>query len=229
MQPPDEAGRVEFRIEVEAEHPKRHGCRRMVHWDELAPGAIVAYAVQRVLPEGRCPVTQPRNRRGRSPRGGVPWSRPTFLLASVILPIPRPSLMTRYAFSSYVVLGGAAVFAPSCASAEAYFGCATVRRYGFSVLKPCGYFFLASSSDTDVGMMTSWPGFQFTGVATVCLAVNWQESRRRSTSSKLRPVLIGYTIIALTFLSGPTMNTERTVALSTAVRLPPVALGWIMS
>src|SRR5712691_9525555 len=119
--------------------------------------------------------------------------------------------------------------APSWASAEAYFGCATVRRYGFSVLKPCGYFFLASSSDTDVGMMTSWPGFQFTGVATTCLAVNWHESRRRSTSSKLRPVLIGYTIIALTFLSGPTMNTERTVALSTAVRLPPVALGWIMS
>src|SRR2546422_7689963 len=109
-----------------------------------------------------------------------------------------------------------------------YFGCATVRRYGFSVLNPCGYFFLASSSDTDVGMMTSWPGFQFTGVATTCLAVNWQESRRRSTSSKLRPVLIGYTIIALTFLSGPTMNTERTVALSTAVRLPPGALGWVM-
>src|SRR3989441_4814049 len=100
-------------------------------------------------------------------------------------------------------------------SDEAYFGCATVRRYGFTVLKPCGYFFLASSSDTDVGMMTSWPGFQFTGVATTCLAVNWHESRRRSTSSKLRPVLIGYTIIALTFLSGPTMNTERTVALST--------------
>src|SRR2546425_9475699 len=63
-------------------------------------------------------------------------------------------------------------------SDEAYFGCATVRRYGFTVLKPCGYFFLASSSDTDVGMMTSWPGFQFTGVATTCLAVNWHESRR---------------------------------------------------
>src|SRR5215470_20139662 len=72
-----------------------------------------------------------------------------------------------------------------------YFGCATVRRYGFSVLNPCGYFFLASSSDTDVGMMTSWPGFQFTGVATVCFDVSWQESSRRSTSSKLRPVLIG--------------------------------------
>src|SRR2546425_5665598 len=110
-----------------------------------------------------------------------------------------------------------------------YFGCATVRRYGFSVLNPCGYFFLASSSDTDVGMMTSCPGFQFTGVATVCRAVNWQESSRRITSSKLRPVLIGYTSIAFTFLSGPMTNTERTVALSAAVRFPPVAVGWIMS
>ena len=32
---------------------------------------------------------------------------------------------------------------------------------------------------------------QFTGVATLCFAVSWQESRSRSTSSKLRPVLIG--------------------------------------
>src|SRR5437773_5941084 len=72
-----------------------------------------------------------------------------------------------------------------------YFGCATVRRYGFSVLNPCGYFFLASSSDTDVGMMTSCPGFQLTGVATMCLELSCTESSRRSTSSKLRPVLIG--------------------------------------
>src|SRR4026207_2095133 len=70
-------------------------------------------------------------------------------------------------------------------------GCETTRRYGLSVLKPCGYFFLASSSETDVGMMTSWPGFQLTGVAAVCLAVSCNESSRRSTSSKLRPVLIG--------------------------------------
>src|SRR2546426_5660991 len=110
-----------------------------------------------------------------------------------------------------------------------YFGCATVRRYGFSVLNPCGYFFLASSSDTDVGMMTSWPGFQFTGVATVCFADSCNESSMRSTSSKLRPALIGYTSIALTFLSGPMTNTDRTVALSTAVRRAPPALGWIMS
>ena len=67
-------------------------------------------------------------------------------------------------------------------------------------------------------MMTSSPCFQLTGVATLCFAVSWQESRSRSTSSKFRPVLIGYVSIALTFLSGPTMNTERTVALSAAVR-----------
>src|SRR5258708_11320487 len=93
-----------------------------------------------------------------------------------------------------------------------YLGWATYRRYGFKVLKPCGYFSFASSSDTDVGMMTSSPGFQFTGVATVCFAFSCNESSRRSTSSKLRPALIGYTSMALTFLSGPMMHTERTVA-----------------
>src|SRR5262249_46782066 len=92
---------------------------------------------------------------------------------------------------------------------RAYFGWATVRRYGFSVLKPCGYFFLASSSDTEVGMMTSWPGFQFTGVATVCLAVSWQESSRRITSSKLRQVLIWGVNMGLTLFSSPTTNTKR--------------------
>jgi hypothetical protein len=58
-------------------------------------------------------------------------------------------------------------------------------------LNPWGSFFFASSSDTAGGMITSWPGFQLTGVATVCLAVSWQESSSRSTSSKFRPVLIG--------------------------------------
>jgi hypothetical protein len=53
-----------------------------------------------------------------------------------------------------------------------YFGCATVRRYGLCVLKPAGYFCLACSSETEVGMITSLPGFQFTGVATLCLAVS---------------------------------------------------------
>ena len=40
-------------------------------------------------------------------------------------------------------------------------------------------------------MMTSCPAFQFTGVATLCFAVSCIESSTRSTSSKLRPVLIG--------------------------------------
>ena len=49
----------------------------------------------------------------------------------------------------------------------------------------------ASSSDTAGTMMTFSPGFQFTGVATSCFAVSCMESSTRSTSSKLRPVLIG--------------------------------------
>ena len=36
------------------------------------------------------------------------------------------------------------------------------------------------------------------------------------------PVLAGYVMISLTFLSGPMMNTERTVIVS-------LAFGWIMS
>jgi hypothetical protein len=40
-------------------------------------------------------------------------------------------------------------------------------------------------------MITSSPYFQFTGVATFALAVSCTESISRSTSSKLRPVLIG--------------------------------------
>ncbi len=52
---------------------------------------------------------------------------------------------------------------------EAYLGWATVRRYGLCVFQPCGYVFLASSSETAVTMMTSSPCFQFTGVATLCL------------------------------------------------------------
>src|SRR6185295_18065379 len=55
---------------------------------------------------------------------------------------------------------------PSRETEGNYLGDETTRRYGFSVLKPCGYFFFASSSDTVVGMITSCPGFQFTGVAT---------------------------------------------------------------
>ena len=50
---------------------------------------------------------------------------------------------------------------------------------------------LASSLETEPAMITSSPCFQFTGVATLCLAVSCSESITRSTSSKLRPVVIG--------------------------------------
>ncbi len=40
-------------------------------------------------------------------------------------------------------------------------------------------------------MITSSPWRQFTGVETLCLAVSCSESMTRSTSSKLRPVVIG--------------------------------------
>src|SRR5215471_18327372 len=72
-----------------------------------------------------------------------------------------------------------------------YWGCPTTRRYGSTEFQPPGYFFLASSSDTAGTMITSSPRFQFTGVATWCLAVSCTESITRSTSSKLRPVVIG--------------------------------------
>ena len=42
-----------------------------------------------------------------------------------------------------------------------------------------------------VDTITSSPCFQFTGVATRCVAVSCTESITRSTSSKLRPVVIG--------------------------------------
>ena len=57
--------------------------------------------------------------------------------------------------------------------------------------QPSGYCFFASSSETEPAMITSSPCFQFTGVATLCLAVSCSESITRSTSSKLRPVVIG--------------------------------------
>jgi hypothetical protein len=46
---------------------------------------------------------------------------------------------------------------------------------------------LASSSLTEPAMITSSPCFQFTGVATLCLAVSCIESSTRRISSKLRP------------------------------------------
>ena len=71
-----------------------------------------------------------------------------------------------------------------------YFGCDVTRRYGFRVLNP-GNFCAASSFETAPVMITSSPGFQFAGVATLCLAVSCMESTTRSNSSKLRPVVIG--------------------------------------
>ncbi len=72
-------------------------------------------------------------------------------------------------------------------------------------------------------MITLSPSFQLAGVATRCLAVSWMESSARRISSKLRPVVMGYISISLIFLSGPMMNTVRTVALSAAVRPSEVA------
>ena len=77
-------------------------------------------------------------------------------------------------------------------------------------------------------MMTSSPCFQLAGVATRCFAVSCIESMTRSTSSKLRPVVIGYTRTSFTFLSGPMTMTLRTVWLSAAVRpceLLPASAG----
>src|SRR5437773_8041833 len=93
-------------------------------------------------------------------------------------------------------------------------GCGTIRIYGLGAFQPFGYVFLASSSDTEPAMITSSPCFQLTGVATLCFAVSCSESMTRSTSSKLRPVVIGYTMMSFTFLSGPITKTLRTVILS---------------
>src|SRR5262249_46508490 len=71
------------------------------------------------------------------------------------------------------------------------FRCGTMRIEGLGDFQPCGYCFLASSSLTELAMITSSPCFQFTGVATLCLAVSCSESITRNTSSKLRPVVIG--------------------------------------
>jgi hypothetical protein len=77
-------------------------------------------------------------------------------------------------------------------------------------------------------MIAAWPGRQSAGVARFCFALSCSASITRRISSKLRPALIGYTRISLTFLSGPITNTLRTVMLSAAVRAaaaPPAAAG----
>ena len=73
---------------------------------------------------------------------------------------------------------------------DVYCGCGTIRMYGFGDChSPKSSF--ASSFDTEPAMITSSPGFQLTGVETLCFAVSCSESITRSTSSKLRPVVIG--------------------------------------
>lgn len=64
--------------------------------------------------------------------------------------------------------------------------------------------------------MHSWPSCQLAGVATLCFAVNCNESITRSNSRKFRPVEAGYVSVNLIFLSGPMMNTDRTVKVSSA-------------
>src|SRR5208283_356857 len=85
-------------------------------------------------------------------------------------PLVRTVLGRRAARTRMLVLGFAATsffkFFPS------YLGCATIRRYGFRVFQPPGNFCFACSSETAGGMITSFPGFQFTGVATLCFAVS---------------------------------------------------------
>jgi hypothetical protein len=49
----------------------------------------------------------------------------------------------------------------------------------------------ASSSETEPAMITSSPCCHCAGVATLWFAVSCSESITRSTSSKLRPVVIG--------------------------------------
>ena len=62
---------------------------------------------------------------------------------------------------------------------------------GAGRLPALGYVSRASSSETEPAMITSSPCCQLAGVATLCFAVSWSESITRSTSSKLRPVVIG--------------------------------------
>lgn len=66
-----------------------------------------------------------------------------------------------------------------------------LRRAQPPALQPWGKSFFASSSLTLPAMITSSPWRQFTGVATLCLAVGCIESSTRRISSKLRPVVIG--------------------------------------
>src|SRR5581483_5543370 len=71
------------------------------------------------------------------------------------------------------------------------FGCGVYRKYGFTLRCPLGKFAGMSSSLTAGEMMQSSPSTQFAGVATLCFAVNCNESITRNSSRKLRPVEAG--------------------------------------
>src|SRR4029077_9300965 len=69
-------------------------------------------------------------------------------------------------------------------------GSGTILMYGLgSSHSPKSSF--ASSFETEPAMITSSPGCHCAGVDTLWFAVSWSESMTRSTSSKLRPVVIG--------------------------------------
>src|ERR1700730_6550293 len=166
----------------------------------------------------------PRAARARA-RRGAPRERPpaasSFPSSERVADRDPTGFMTRRQpipglYCGRPLTGGSNLLPP--VSPLAYRGWGTIRMYGFGDFQPPGYACLASASETAGTMMTSSPCFQFTGVATLCLAVSWQESRSRSTSSKLRPVLIGEGSIALTLFFRPITDTERTVALSAAGR-----------
>src|ERR1700683_2942133 len=104
--------------------------------------------------------------------------------------MPLPIESTRILQETSPPATGEKIRVDPCKSV-AYFGCGTILKYGLGDFHPPGYFCCASSFDNERRMITSSPGFQFTGVATLCFAVSCIESSTRSTSSKFRPVLIG--------------------------------------
>ncbi len=50
---------------------------------------------------------------------------------------------------------------------QPFFGCFTIRRYGFFSSQPSGNSLAAASLSSEGTMITSSPSFQFTGVATL--------------------------------------------------------------
>mmetsp|Transcript_30353 Transcript_30353/g.85766 ORF Transcript_30353/g.85766 Transcript_30353/m.85766 type:complete len:219 (-) Transcript_30353:449-1105(-) len=92
-------------------------------------------------------------------------------------------------------------------------GSSTIRMYflpeGTLMTSMFPSVFLASSSLRDGMTMHLSPGVQFAGVATLCLAVICKESITRRISTKFRPVVAGYRMESLSFLSGPMMKTAR--------------------